>query len=670
MFGIRKFTAATSAIAAASLIAAMSSPAVAHESSNHGSNVAVVATNAMPKNAHAKLPNPDLMVPIWVTLGSRIKLPYAQLTIRDGSGKVVEKLRSNANGIALIKQTDLPLKYSIAVTGGKSWKLAGKPALQTREVLGSRFTAILVSPVTSIASMVAKKKHLRYAKALTRTKNAISIPDWATAYQFSTVPNVFDGYHFRKWGFRNGGSAKALKVMANRIAAGKSVPDFSPSYGPKPHKKRSTAEFLGETAMSAVMEGSYSMGMEAALGDAFGLGDPDADELASIEGTLKTISSQLTTIQNQLDYLTALMQETSMETLNSGMATLTGNVSNDWPVYDSALQLDPTSSDYQATIASFATQFYNDFDSNMGEISQLFNTSTSNGLIANIYAYNTAPWWNLNDVTTIQSQIDYYGTIQAQAVTLLNEAWNYRGPGAPANMTPTAVNVYNTDTYNPQNAAIYESMPTQIDSSMIVVPSTQMIYKAFPTTVNQVYGMTYKTNADPTCSSMGSQQNGESYPTKQTNTTTWNNYWTSAVPSGWTVQSNSAFSGFDMSRSYSVTQNKVTTNYTIWSVPTFAANVPGGFAMVTTGEYPRAGFEYLTDGYEQGTVLTEYMWCYSSAVSLANTSSWVTNFATMTNGTNVPAGAATGWIWDPIPVGVLGAQQGTFEYQGVNQKSS
>lgn len=662
MIRLRKSKLATGVVAAAVFAVALSGPAQAEEPNAQASGASTMSAAAN-NSTQTRTTDSKLMVPIWITLGSRIKLPYARLAVRDGSGKVVSRLRANANGIALIDKSELPAKYSIAVTGGMSWRKAGKPALRTNEVLGSRFTTILVSPVTTIASLVAKRKKISYNKALNRTKNAISIPDWATPYQFSTTPNVFDGHAFGEWAFKRGGQAKALKTMAKRIAAGKSVPDFSPMNPPKKKKPRSAVTWLGQTAMTSILKGSVSFGTQAFLGDAFGLNDPTADELSSIEATLKQISNQLTTIEGQLDYLTALMQETSMETLYSGMSIVAGNVTDNWPVYDAALQLDPTTTpDYQATILGYANTFYEDFSPYMGQFNLLFNTSTSKGLLYNLYSYNTAPWWNQNDVATIQAQIDAYGTMQAQAVAMLNEAWNYRGPGAQYAETTTYVNSYNQSTYGPQNDNIYKSMPTSIDAGTIVIPSTQMMYKAFPTTVDQVYGMTYKTNDEPSCSSMGSQQNGQSYPTKQTSTSTWNSYWTSAVPSGWTVQSNSAFSLFNMSRTYSVTQNNQTTTSTIWSVPSFAAGVPGAFAMVTTGEYPRAGFTYYSDGYQAGTVFNQYMWCYSSAVSLANSNSWLINFVTNKDGTNVPAGTEAGWIWDPVPVGVLGAQQGSFQY--------
>lgn len=661
MIRIRKSTVTAGVIAATVFAVAFSGPVQAQESKGQASAASSVVTSAT-KTTPTWSIGPNFKVPIWVTLGSRIKLPYSRLAVRDGNGKVVARLRANANGIALIKLSELPAKYSIAVTGGKAWRKAGKPALATNQVLGSHVTAILVSPVTTIASLVAKKKHISYDKALNRTKKSISIPDWATPYQFSTTPNVFDGHAFGAWAFKHGGQAKALKTMAKRIAAGKSVPDFSPMNPPKKKKPRSAVTWVGQTAMTQILKGSVNYGVQAALGDAFGLNDPTTDELASIESTLVQISNQLVTIEGQLDYLTALMQETSMESLNAGMANVSGAVANDWPIYDTALQLDPTTPDYQETIADYANKFYSEIDPYMGEFSLLFNSSSSKGVLYNLYAYNTAPWWNQNDVTTIQSQIDAYGTMQAQAVALINEGMNYRGPGALYSVTPEALNSYNQVTYGPQNSNIYLSMPTSIDASTIVVPSSEMMYKAFPTTVNQAYGLTYKTNASPTCSSMGSQQNNQSYPTKQTSTSTWDSYWTSAVSSGWTVQSNSAFSLFNMSRTYSVSQNNQTTTSTIWSVPTFAAGVPGAFAMVTTGEYPRAGFEYYSTGYSSYTVFTEYMWCYDSAVSLANQSSWVTNFVTKTDGTNVPSGTEVGWIWDPIPVGVLGAQKGSFHY--------
>ena len=131
-----------------------------------------------------------------------------------------------------------------------------------------------------------------------------------------------------------------------------------------------------------------------------------------------------------------------------------------------------------------------------------------------------------------------------------------------------------------------------------------------------------------------------------------------SVPSDWTVQSNSIFSSLSPSRQLPKSADDTKDLVTTYSLSSFVNGAPKAFAMVSTGFYPRAGF-WLGNGLYS---LENYLFCYESAVALANTSKWVTDFTADRSGTNVPAGTQASWETSPIPVGVLGAQQGQFEY--------
>lgn len=610
-------------------------------------------------------------IPVWVKLGSR-GLGGVTVSVRDANGDTRISARTNPSGVVLIPRTFLRGDHSLTVTGGAAWRRLGKPTLSTGELIGTRNAVILISPVTSIAHRVAERMGTSYVAALKRTRKAHGIPSYVDHVHAAATDRVFHTGKLRKWSKRHGGLSAGMDHLAKRIATGKPVPSFKPD--DRQQTRDSVEEegyaWVGKAIMSGILTESGSYGAEMALGNIFGFSDPDATALSDINQDLHTIISELNTIETELQELDYLMEETSYQVLASGMADLAGAVNgNDtgtglWTVYESATTLDWNSTTYEQDIAGFATAFYNGIYGILpSEVGELFDSPTSQGLLHQLYSFNTAPWWNSNDVESISATIDYYGTLQAQAVGLLNEAWSYNGPGAnPAiALDDTDINIFNTDTYGPQNADIYLSAPTQLDDTEIGVPSSQMVYAAFPLAVDHVYE---QRSGDyypllPTCS-----DNGEAltktlaWPPIESSTSAWQTTWQSAMPSGWASQSGSVLGSLNESR---MLPNSSGTDVATTPLPTLAANTPDAYLLAANGLLPGAGYNAVADGHPE-PILQQWMWCQDSAVSLVNTSKWVTNFVMGIDGTNVPSTAPSDWALQAIPVGVLGGQPGSFRY--------
>lgn len=656
----------TAAILGASLglggVTANASPAPAGERSAPTASPVVSAAPAKIETQADAAPYLMPRIPVWVTLGEGRDLGGVTVSIIDAKGRVVGSAKTSDKGIAKIKRSQLPKRYTLKVTGGRAWEKLKRPDLSTGELLGSVNKAIFISPVTSIAQRVSQLSSTDYSSALNQTKSGMHLRTWLDSYQFSQVPQAFDHKAFLAWARSHGGVGGAIRQIAQRIVDGKPVPDFSPMVWESTDAKTTRgAAAVGAGVMEDVIDGALSYGTEMALGTTLGFESPEDKDLENINDDLKTISNQLTELQTTMDNLIQLMEQTDLTVLTTAMNDVVGNTKNQWTLYITATKEDPSSSSYDADMFSYAKGFYV-LNQWMGEFNALFSGTTP-GYLEEVYAFNDAPWWNQSDVDAIAATIDYYGTYQAQAVTLLNESWNFDLPGFtnPNYMTPNVVLANDQDVWGPQNDNIYLSMPESIDTSTIVIPTTQMMYKIFPTTFNEVYGQTSTNYPDayPTCKSMGDQVSpAQSFPAKQTSTSTWNSTWTGVMPSGWTVQSNSIFSSLSPSRQLPKSADDTKDLVTTYSLSSFVNGAPKAFAMVTTGFYPRAGF-WLGNGLYS---LENYLFCYESAVALANTSKWVTDFTADRSGTNVPAGTPSGWETSPISVGVLGAQQGQFEY--------
>lgn len=630
------------------------------------------ATEASQGNLPAA--NPDYVmpkVPVWVNIGDR-GLGGVTVSVLDAKGKVRATARTNTKGVVLIPRTFLRGKHTLEVTAGTAWRKLGSPSLSTGELIGTRNAAIIISPLTSIAHRVAKHMDTSYTAALLRTRKAFGIGAHVNHLHAAATDHVLHTGRLKAWSKKHGSLHAGMDHLAKQIADGKDVPHFRPAKARETRGETSTVAWVGETIMSGVLSGSGSYGANVVLGDVFGAANPTTALLTDINGELQEIVTELVAIEASLQELIYLMEQTSFQVLNAGMADLEGAVNgNDtgtglWAVYISATTLNPDSTSYEADISGFAASFYNGIYSILPtEVGELFDSPTSTGLLHEIYNFNTAPWWNSDDVASISSLIDYYGTLQAQAVTLLNEAW--WSPNKAYQQTADDINSFNTTNYGPQNADIYLSMPTQILDSQIGLPKTQQVIQAFPTAVATAYQQKTGNYSPqiPTCSDDGQTVvDTLPYPTVDNNEGHWDDTWAAAVPAGWTVQTASILNSLEASRKLPNATGGTSTTYTIANL---VQGVPRAFAVVTSGELPRAGYTALDNGGHAVPGIQEWMFCENAAVPLDNLSSWQVNFeAVVGNETypakHVPAGAPTNWIDLPIPLGVLGAQPASFKY--------
>lgn len=619
-------------------------------------------------------PDPDYVmpkVPVWVNVGDK-GLGGVTVSVLDAKGKVRVTARTNAKGVVLIPRTFLRGKHTLEVTAGEAWRKLGSPRLSTGELIGTRNAAIIISPLTSIAHRVARQMGTSYTAALLRTREAHGIGTHVNHLHAAATDLFFHTGSLTKWSKKHGSLHAGMDHLAKRIAHGKDVPHFRPAEALDARGETSTVAWVGETIMSGVLSGSGSYGANVVLGDVFGAANPTTALLTDINGELQEIVTELAAIETSLQELIYLMEQTSFQVLNAGMADLEGAVNGNntgtglWAIYISATAMNPNSSTYEADISGFAASFYNGIYSILPtEVGELFDSPTSTGLLHEIYNFNTAPWWNSDDVASISSLIDYYGTVQAQAVTLLNEAW--WSPNKAYQQTADDINTFNTTNYGPQNADIYRSMPTQLLDSQIGLPKTQQVIQAFPTAIATAYQQKTGNYSPqiPTCSDDGQTVvDTLPYPNVDNNEGHWDDTWAAAVPAGWTVQGANILNSLAASRKLPNSTGGTSATYTISNL---VQGVPRAFAVVTSGELPRAGYTALDNGGHAVPGIQEWMFCENAAVPLDNLSSWQVNFeAVAGNATypakHVPAGAPTNWIDLPIPLGVLGAQPASFKY--------
>lgn len=664
------------AVATAAMVAGSSvlaGPALSDQASQQTARTSAAIAADLPQvDPDYQMPK----IPVWVTIGDQ-GLGGVTVAVRDARGKTRVTGRTNKSGVVLIPRTFLRGDHSLTVTGGEAWKRLGKPRLSTGELIGDRNAVIIISPVTSIAHRVAERMGTSYVSALKTTREAHGISRYVDHFHAAATDLVFHTGELRKWSKKHGSLHAGMDHLAKQIAKGKKVPSFAPPRQRQTRDEESTVAWAGEQLMSGILSGSGSKGASIVIGDLFGASDPTVTELGDINSDLTQIIKELATIEATLQELVYLMEETSFQVLNAGMSDLVGAVNgNDtgtglWAVYVSATTLDPNSTSYEADLAGFQESFYNGvYNILPSEVGELFDTPTSDGLLHTMYKDNTAPWWNSGDVASVSSMIDYYGTVQAQAVALVNEAW--WGPNPEYHQTPDDIDTYNTTNYGPQNADIYLSMPTQIEDDQIALPKTQSVYQLFPMRIDTVYEQKTGnyTNELPTCSNDG-QTVGKvmPYPNIDNNKSNWDDTWAAAMPTGWVVQQPSILDDLGASRKLPNSSGATVTTYTLSN---FVQAVPDAFAMVTSGQYPRAGYVDFSGDTPDPAGWGEWMFCYDAGVPLDDLTNWQTNFEAVSGGTlpdgyswdskHVPAGAPANWILLPIPVGVLGAQPGSFQY--------
>lgn len=594
------------------------------------------------------------IVPVRVTLGGAVPAKKVTVSLVGSDGKVKAKANTNTKGVAFFKPKDVPAKFTAKVTAGREWDKLGKPALAGPGTFDGGLKVTFVSPVTSIAMAAAKTSGKSYATALNRTKSTFAIPTWTSVSQMSMVSEVFDPTAFKSWSAKNGGMKSSIVKLAKAVNLGKKVPGMAPMKFANRRANRSTVTWVGQQVMGSVIK----TGTSDAIGNMFGQPNPSASDLSAIESDLKTISTQLTGIQQSMNQLLNMMAQSQLTELQQTLAPLLDDTVNDWDSYQAAMALDPTDPDYNASLYGYASTFYGDFNGKMGEWNSLFTSTVATGVFAQMYNNATGkstgqlvPWWNQSDVAGISNFIDYYGTQQAMATAMLDESYKYSGKnvsGLTYPYTQTASYVASQDTINAQvNSNIYLSIPTQIDSETIVDPQSQTQYKSFKYMLGQVFAQRIENDGTPTCSSQGSSTSGQAWPPLgPTTASSWPGIWQTALnsaASGWAVSSSSTFSTLSKVRTTPDTGAK------LYSLGVLQAGDGASWAMVTSATTPRA--TYTHDTYNTNTVIFRgWMFCDSNATNFNSQPNWPLNFT------------ATDVSYSNIPVRILGQVAGKFAY--------
>lgn len=630
--------------------------------------LALPAAITMPAVAAEPSAAAPSLLPVWATFGAERPVVGGTVRLREADGTIVATARTNANGRADFDGAIVPERFLVSVSGGT---VAGQPNDATLVTVDRRSTGPIevtyVNPVSTVAAAVAKATGSSFDTAHAKVLRAAGLPSWMSPWELTAVSGGFDTRAFAGFARQQGGARVAIAEAAQRIAAGDAVPDLDAMEGPArvsgragTLEGRSEEVALGEELMISIVGGLASGTASATIGSLMGIDDPTYDEISSVASAVDAINTAL--LQLKSDLIVAQTQST-LNQVEQTMLPATSQTVTQWQGYQAWLAKaeteDPTSSAYAATAQQYASNFQQYLQGEVALYQDMFSTPGSEGLLQALYAAQAAsnPWWNESDITALQSTIDYYGTLQAQATALLSESWQL--PGWSGTKTPDYVDSEVNGVLSPQNADIYLSYPQDIPAGQVYIPSTQRMYQLSPfTTPNLVVhqeltngATTTVKNAPTSCSSDTEEApNGWGIYTPDTvSASTAQGWWASVVPAGNTISGTDAFGILSKPKA-----NKST------SLQSLQPSAPGAKVMVTASSSNSVSLNTGTSTtYIMGipdTVPTKptsfygWMWCWNATVSMASSSDiagWKLNPAW--TGSNKSAFAPT-YQW---PVGVL-----------------
>ena len=598
------------------------------------------------------------IVPVWVTLGGRAFVRDAKVEVLNARGKVLQTVRSFSGGVAVFDRNKIAGAKTVRVTGGRS-------------TIGSRNDAVLrapiqvnptlirlsyVSPVSTVATGVAQRLDIAYAKALRKTLVHLEIPLTTDSQDQAIAPIVFNPERFASFAKGRGGVKRALAVLVKEVVT--KAPHRSFASRNLTQTRDDVADWAGEMVITSVYQAATGQVPQGTIGNIFGVTDPTTAALGSIESELTTVANELVVVEGEMQEMLDAVETDTYDTLVAAMGDIPGDVKQDWGNYQSVINNDELWDD--TTLLDYSNQWIGEYGNSMGVFQDLFTSDGETGILAQLYIMNQAeyPWWDVSVVDNIQGTVDYWGTIQAEASALLSEAWTFE-----SNLFSEQYIQNNVEgDFYPTNGNIYLSMPTTISSDQVVDPATQYMYElvaATATGATASYAGDGQANHNASCSSLGSSHTFSD--AVLVSDATVEGWWTSATPSGWTTSTTSPFSVMKESRTLnSVNQNALTV---------LASGLPSAWAMVTADSVPYLGGwseEDVVDGHSEGYTYTYtgWLWCGSDTVSLVGLSGsptqWEDDYM-MASGSWVPSGAKVP-VNGPVPVGVLVGQPGVFNY--------
>jgi len=612
------------------------------------------------ESSHASKASPvSPIVVAVVTLGGRGLLRDAKVEALDAKGRVLQTKRSLSGGAVVFDRAKVLGAKSLRVTGGRSTlglrnnAVLLAPMVAYRSLLNTNW----VSPISTVASTVAKKQGIPYARALGKVTSHLQIPTWAGEADHARNPYVFHHEAFARLARTEGGVRQAVAALVKDVTSGAKPRTMAPT-GPTA-TPRELGDWAGEMIITDVVQAASGETPEGAIGNLFGVESPTLSTLNDIKGELADIQQELVEIQNEMNAMLNELEKTDYDTLVSGLGTLPSNISSAWNGYQTVVDNNELSD--TATLANYVSTWLNEFGNDLGAFDALFNTSGTSGILDQLFEMNQVAypgWWDDTIVGNVQSTVDYWGTMQAQFSALLSESWNFDDSTYTATYISNNVNT----NFSPTNADVYDTMPTTLASDQIASWQSNVVYElvaASATGVVAGYAGNDQQNHNASCSSLGSSHNFSG--STVVSSATVQGWWTAAAPPGWTVSSSSALSSLQTTQAPEGTSEN--------ALVALASGLPSAWAMVTSSSVPYIGGwsePKVADGHEEGTLYyyTGWLWCGSDTVSLVNQAAkptqWIENFM-MEGGSNIPSGASLP-VGGPVPVGVLVQQAGQFTY--------
>jgi hypothetical protein len=565
----------------------------------------------------------------------------------------LQTIVTSRRGGAHLNRAKVAKAVTLRVTGGTS-------ALGTRndatlygriDIDPQRIRVQHVTPVTTLALRVAKDRRTTYAAGMRAVRNYLEIPQWTREWQHSLATRLFDAQRFTAYIARNGGVKKSLGSLEREILKGRPPRSFG-SDAPAP---RSTYSAAGEFLFDAVVEAATGDSPDEIIGELFGTTNPTEQALDNIESQLTQITNMLVTIEADMQDMLTQIAITQYDTIAQSLSTAVDNTENQWVNYNYVVNnVNPNN---RATYQDYAEGFYQDINPTIAQFNSLFTTPGSTGLLDELYQMNATeyPWWTAGDITNMQSTVDYYGTMQAEAVTLLSEAWNFSSSTYEYTMTPAYIDGQINGLYTTQIDNIYASLPDSLNTGEIVNPANRRAYMLTPVAQpNTVYEQVVGYGA---CNTI-TYSDAYSYTTPPiTSADGFANLWASETPSSYTSAASSEMAFLGTQRTTSSNGTTSSTN----ALPAMMVNAPDAWLMVSNEALPLL---YLL--YEPPIDPPPYYgwaYCNGAAVSLvpSQIQAFAQNFVLQQGNSYVPAGQQLS-ASSSIPVALLVSRTGQFAY--------
>lgn len=620
----------------------------------------------------ASTPPVSDIVLVDASLGGHNDLEGATIDALDANGKVLQSVVSDDGGAAKLSRAKVRKAVKVRVRGGASeWGVTNNATLFGPIDLHPQMISVVhVTPVTTLAERVARDRGISYRRALRKVYRHLEIPKWTEIRDHANTNSLFSPHRFIDLTERKGGvrqAIRALKRQMDRKAAPRSLGDIAQT-------PRSVTSFAGQLLFTAVIEAATGQSPDSLIGSIFGVQDPSTAEFTAIAAELQQINEMLTAINQSLADLKVDIKTGEFYTLAAQMADIEDNTQNEWDVYHTVITTN------QTDLGDYASDFYNYIAPNIAEYDSLFSTTAQEGVLASLYdLYDvTYPWLNQDDINRMRLIFDYYGTLQAQSVTLLSEAWRFSGTGYPNTKTSQYITTELTTVYQPQSDNIYKAAPTVLTASEVVNVANHRAYTLAPyqQTTAGWYDNRYATYSDR-CDTTGltptSDVNSKIARVTQTQISSW---WASATPAGSTSASTSEMAFLAQTRSVKVTINTIvidpltgkskttstTTTATQNALPRVATGAPQAWVAISNQARP----SIMASPPGAGTtidipIFRGWAFCDSNAVSLTQWASFLKDVVMATGNAYVVPNTTVS-ASSTVPVGLLVSRSGQWSY--------